>query len=196
MGQHVNDSECEPENERLLLFFGRIWDYKGLEYLIAAAPLIAKHIPDVQIMIAGQGDDFRKYESLMQNRDQFIVHNQWISDEQRSRFFQRAAVVVLPYTEATQSGVVPVAANYSKPVVATRVGALMECVEHEITGLLVQPRDPEALAEAIVKLLSHPELRHEMGRAAKRKLELESTPAVVAKLTADVYSQAVLPVEV
>ena len=179
------------EDPNLILFFGRIWDYKGLDQLIAAQPLINAEVPEARIMIAGRGDDISKYTSMMTDPSKFILHNDWISDDQRAEFFQQSAMVVLPYNEATQSGVVPVAFNYSKPVVATRVGSLIECVDHEKTGLLVSPRDPRSLADAIVHLLKNPDQRHAMGRTAKEKLDVDWCPSVVAQKTVDVYSRAI-----
>lgn len=99
-------------------------------------------------------------------------------------------MVVLPYIEATQSGVVPVAYNYGKPVVATSVGALPDCVIDEVTGLLVPPRDPHRLADAIVRLLDSPVERHRMGREAKDQLDREASPKSVAKSTFQVYRKA------
>lgn len=183
--------EREPEDPNLVLFFGRIWDYKGLDQLIKAEPLVAEEHPEARIMIAGEGDDFGKYQAMMENPDRFIVRNSWISDHQRARMFQRAALVVLPYNEATQSGVVPVASTFSKPVVATRVGALAECVEDGVTGILIPPKDPQAIADAIVKLLKDPSLRHELGRAAKQRLDQDCAPSVVAMQTAEVYRAAI-----
>lgn len=174
-----------------VLFFGRIYEYKGLQTLIAAEPLIAKEVDDFKIVIGGSGDDFDQYTSKMTNPDRFEVHNRWIGDEDRIEFFERASMVVLPYNEATQSGVVPVAFNYAKPVVATRVGALIECVEHERTGLLVPPRDPQALADAIVRLLKNPEEATRLGQAGKQMLDREWSPSVVAKQTAEVYEHAI-----
>lgn len=104
--------------------------------------------------------------------------------------FQQSALVVLPYNEATQSGVAPVAHNYSKPVVATRVGALAECIEHERTGLLVAPRDPAALAEAIVRLLKDPVRRRQMGAAGKERLQRDCSPQAVAAMTLAAYRAA------
>lgn len=177
----------EPNN---ILFFGRIWQYKGLQTLIAAEPLIAEQVPDFKIVIGGAGDDFGQYTRAMKNPGRFEVHNRWIDDKERATFFQRASMVVLPYNEATQSGVVPVAFNYAKPVVATRVGALIECVDDQETGLLVPPRDPEALAQAIVRLLKNHELRRAMGQAGKKKLEQEWSPKRIARQTANVYQRA------
>lgn len=189
MGKSVENQI--PEDPNMVLFFGRIWDYKGLDNLISAQPLITRECPDAKIVIAGEGEDFAKYEAMMVNRDCFSVHNAWISDDDRARFFQQSALVVLPYNEATQSGVVPVAYNYSRPVVATNVGALAECVIGETTGLLVPPRDPEKLANAIVRLLRNRKERHAMGAAGKEYLDAQCSPSVVATQTAQVYRKAV-----
>lgn len=182
--------EMAQEEDHLVLFFGRIWEYKGLEYLIEAQPLINAAVPDARIMIAGQGDDFERYERLMADRDRFIVHNRWISDDERTTMFCRASVVVLPYVEATQSGVVPVAYTYGKPVVATTTGGLPDIVEHERTGLLVAPRDTNALADAVIRLLSDRDLRHRLGEAGKAKLDRECSEEVVAARTVEVYHLA------
>ena len=190
MGQ--TDSQSASVGEPgTILFFGRIYEYKGLQTLIAAEPLIASQVEDFRIVIGGAGDDFAQYTAAMTNPDRFEVHNRWIGDEERISFFERASMVVLPYNEATQSGVVPVAFNYAKPVVATRVGALIECVDHERTGLLVPPRDPQALAEAIVRLLKNPSEAAGFGQAGKNMLDLHWSPSVVAAQTAEVYEHAI-----
>lgn len=178
------------EQPECVLFFGRIWDYKGLDYLIESEPWISAQVPNVKIVIAGEGDDFERYRNQIRNEERFEIHNRWISDEQRAEFFERAALVVLPYNEATQSGVVPVAYNYSKPVVATDVGALAECVQHGQTGLLVPPRDPQCLASAIVQLLKDSSLRHRMGQAGKAFLDDRASPKRVAAATIEVYQRA------
>ncbi|MCA9128644.1 MAG: glycosyltransferase family 4 protein [Planctomycetales bacterium] len=181
----------QPVEDLIVLFFGRIWDYKGLEYLIQAQPIIRESIPNAKVLIAGTGDDFARYEAMMQDHDGFIVHNHWISNEQRDALFRRAALVVLPYREATQSGVVPVAYGYSKPVVASDVGALSECVAHEETGLLVPSCDSNALAQAIIRLLKDEPLRRRYGQAGYQRLQQLSSPACVAAETANVYQQAI-----
>jgi len=179
------------EQPNLILFFGRIWEYKGLEYLIRAQPLINAKVPEARIVIAGQGEEFRRYERMMVDRDRFIVHNRHIPDDERRRLFQQASVVVLPYVEATQSGVVPVAFTYEKPVVATNTGGLPEAVEHGETGLLVPPRDERALATAIIRLLKDERLRRRMGVAGKRQLYAKCSPEMVARQTAEVYREAI-----
>lgn len=179
------------EEPNTLLFFGRIWDYKGLDYLIEAEPLVAREVPDVRIVIAGEGDDFERYRRMMVHPERFTVHNHYIPATQMAELFARASVVVLPYVEATQSGVIPVAYSFAKPVVATDVGALPEMVDDGTTGLLVPPRDAGALAAAAVELLKDPVLRRSMGIAGRRKLDAECAPDVVARQTLAVYRQAI-----
>jgi glycosyltransferase involved in cell wall biosynthesis len=182
------DIEEEPNT---ILFFGRIWAYKGLDYLIKSQPLINEHIPDAKIIIAGRGEDFAPYEAMMQDKDQFIIHNRFIPDEEKHDLFRKASIVVLPYIEATVSGVIPTAYTYSKPVVATTVGGLPEMVEEGKTGYLVPPRDAEALAEAVVKILQDDTLRQQMGVQAKHKIDVEWSPEVCAQKTMSVYQQAI-----
>ena len=179
------------EDERLILFFGRIWEYKGLEYLIRAEPLISARVPDVRIMIAGQGEDFSRYARMMVHPERFIVHNEFISEERTAEYFRRASIVVLPYIEASQSGVIPLAYSAAKPVVATTVGGLPEMVEDGRTGYLVAPRDTASLADRLARLLLDPTLRHQMGVNAKLKIEQECSPEVIARKTIDVYHRAV-----
>jgi glycosyltransferase involved in cell wall biosynthesis len=181
-----------PEEEHLVLFFGRIWEYKGLEYLIRAEPLISARVPDVRILIAGQGEDFFRYKRMMPHPDRFIVHNEFISEECAAEYFKRASVVVLPYVEASQSGVIPMAYSAGKPVVATTVGGLPEMVEHGRTGYLVAPRDTTQLAEAVVALLLDAPLRRRMGANGKCKIEAECSPQMIARKTIDVYRRAVV----
>jgi glycosyltransferase involved in cell wall biosynthesis len=181
----------EVEDEHQILFFGRIWGYKGLEYLIRAEPLITEQVPDARIVIAGEGEDFGRYRRMMRHPERFVVYNEYVSDEVREELFQRASVVVLPYVEATQSAVIPVAYTFSKPVVATTVGGLPELVDDGRSGYLVPPRDERAIADAVVRLLRDRDLRHQMGRHGRRMLDTECAAKVVAGKTLDVYLQAV-----
>lgn len=178
------------EAQPTVLFFGRIWEYKGLEYLIRAEPLITKECPNVKIVIAGKGEDFSRYRQMMTHPEQFIVYNEYVSDEQRADLFQQANVVVLPYIEASQSGVIPIAYTAAKPVVATTVGGLPEMVDHGETGYLVPPRDEQALAQAILDLLQNTQQSHEMGLKGQQKILAECSPAIVAEQTLEVYQHA------
>lgn len=178
-----------PE-ENLILFFGRIWEYKGLEYLIRAEPIITAKVPEAKIVVAGRGEDFDRYRRMMVHPDRFVIYNEYVSNEKRADLFHRASVVVLPYIEASQSGVIPIAYNFGKPVVATRVGGLPDMVDHGRTGFLVPPRDPDALAKALILLLRNGELRRQCGENGRRKINTECAPEVVARKTLSVYRNA------
>ncbi|MHB0858709.1 MAG: glycosyltransferase family 4 protein [Anaerolineae bacterium] len=178
------------EQEGTVLFFGRIWGYKGLDYLIRAEPRIASRVADVRIIIAGEGEDMGRYRALMRHPEHFEVHNEFVSEDKQAELFRRACVVTLPYIEATQSAVIPVAYTFGKPVVATTVGSLPDLVDDGATGLLVPPRDESALADAIVRLLQDRTLRHRMGANGKAKLDAECAPTAIARQTQVVYAMA------
>ena len=182
---------CVREEDHLVLFFGRIWEYKGLEYLIRAEPLISAQVPDVKIVIAGQGEDLARYRRMMVHPERFVVYNEYVPDGKRAELFGRASVVVLPYIEASQSAVVPIAYTFGKPVVATTVGGLPELVEDGRTGLLVPPRDEKALADAVVRLLRDEKLRNQLGANAKRKVDSVCSPDAVAQQTLAIYRRAI-----
>lgn len=179
------------EDKNLVLFFGRIWEYKGLEYLIRAEPSITARVPNARFLVAGEGEDFARYRRMMVHPDRFIVHNEYIPEDRAAEYFRRANVVVLPYIEASQSGVIPMAYSAGKPVVATTVGGLPEMVENGRTGYLVPPRDVTQLAEAVTKLLLDEPLRRRMGADAKRKIERECSPGVAAEKTMEIYRRAI-----
>jgi glycosyltransferase involved in cell wall biosynthesis len=189
LGDDIVQDQIQEDNN-LILFFGRIWEYKGLKYLIQAEPLITAQIPEARIIIAGKGEDFAHYRSMMVHPQHFIVYNEFIPGDKVSELFGQASIVTLPYIDATQSGVIPLAYTYAKPVVATTVGSLPEMVEHGRTGYLVPPCDEKALAEAIVCLLRDKELRHQFGANGKRKIETECSPQVVGQQTLEVYYRA------
>jgi len=180
------------EEDHLILFFGRIWEYKGLRYLIEAEPLITGKVPTAKIIIAGRGENFRKYAKLMVHKEKFIIHNQIIPNQMVAELFQRASVVVLPYIEASQSGIVPLAYAFKKPVVVTNVGSIPEVVDNGKTGYVVSPKDPERLAEAITDLLKDKRKRRKMGENGYKKSEDELSWDNIAVKTFEVYEKALL----
>lgn len=179
------------EDGNVCLFFGRIQEYKGLEFLIKAEPLISKEFPNIKIIIAGTGENFEKYYSLMIHPDKFIVYNYRIPYKEGANLFQKSSIVVLPYIEASQSGVIPTAYSFGKPVIVTDVGSLHEIVDDGITGLVVQPKNSKDLAEAIIKLLKDEKLRIKMGVAAYNKLKTDLSWNNIVRTIIAVYRDTV-----
>lgn len=183
---HGTNGAGRPE----VLFFGRIYKYKGLDYLIQAQPAITRAIPEARIVIAGQGENFNQYQARLPEPDKFEIYNDYISNQQVAELFHRATVVVLPYITGSQSGVLQVAYAFGKPVVATRVGSLDEAVDEGRTGLLVPPRDSRALAEAVIQLLSDQRLREYMRRHIEEQVNTRFAWRHIAEATVQTYQRA------
>lgn len=180
-------TELVKEQKNWILFFGRIYEYKGLKYLIKAEPLIRKEINDFRIVIAGRGENFKKYEKLMKNRKNFIIFNEYVPESKMVELFSKSSLVVLPYVEASQSGVIPVAYQFKKPVISTDVGALSDVVLNGKTGLLIRPKDTKKLAEAIISLLKRPSLRKKMGLTGHKFANTELSWEKIALKTIEAY---------
>ena len=140
--------------EKVILFFGYVRAYKGLDIVIKAMPEILKKI-NVRLLIVGEFyDDEEKYQRLLDElnlRENTSVYAYFIPNEEVNQYFCSADVVVLPYKSATQSGIVQLAYHFNKPCIITDVGGLGEVVLHEKTGFVVEPEKPQAIADAVVK---------------------------------------------
>lgn len=175
-----------------LLFFGRILKYKGLDYLLKAMKIVIDQNKGVRLVIAGSGD-IDEYQPLIESIDitNLDIHNSFIPDHDVPKFFMAAKIVVLPYIEASQTGVVPIAYAFKKPVIATSVGAIPEMVEDGITGLIVPPKDENALAEAIIQLLNDDPGRKLMGEQAYVKMRQDLSWETVSEKTTELYTKVV-----
>lgn len=143
--------------ERVLLFFGFIREYKGLRYLLQSLPLILDRFR-VHLLVAGESwEDLRPYRELIEKlhlEERVTLHARYVPDEMVPTYFAAADLVVVPYTSATQSGIVQLAHGFEKPVVVGNVGGIPEAVDQGRTGYLVPPRNPEAIAEAVIHFFS------------------------------------------
>jgi len=181
------------EEDSLVLFLGRIRKYKGLPYLIAAEPIISRSVPDLRIIIGGEGKDLIKYEKEIRNRKKFTFINEYVTNDTLADLFRGPSVVVLPYTEASQSGIIPIAYAFRKPVVATDVGSIPEIADHGETGYIVPPRDPEKLAEAVIDVLTDKQKRKKMGELAYNKARADLSWENIAERTVNVYRKTLSP---
>jgi D-inositol-3-phosphate glycosyltransferase len=158
-GERIDKNEARrrlglPEGEPLLLFFGFVRDYKGLDLLLDALPRIRERIP-ARLLVLGEfysGKD-RTLEQIQKLglADAVTLEDGYVPNERVGLYFSAADVVVLPYRSATQSGIVPIAYQLERPVICTDVGGLAEVVEHGRTGLICPPLDVEALAQSVLR---------------------------------------------
>lgn len=148
------------------LFFGTISHYKGIGVLADAYKEVAQLADNVTLTIAGSGD-FSKYESAFEGLPNVAVHNKWILDEEVESFFADDSVVaVLPYLDASQSGVIPLAVSYGVPVIATETGGIVEQLNTYETGVMVPPNDSGALAEKMLVFATQPQLLQDQKKLA------------------------------
>lgn len=141
------------DDASVALFFGFVREYKGLSYLLEAMPEAVSRVPDLHLLIVGEfWDDRAAYDDILRRhdlKDRVTIIDRYVPNEEVSRYFGCADLVVLPYVTATGSGIVQIAYGFGKPVLTTSVGSLPEVVDDGRTGYLVATGDPHALAAAI-----------------------------------------------
>jgi len=191
LGRANVSDDISGDEAGTFLFFGRIEAYKGLGYLLDACEILRSRGHNFRLIVAGSGSDLEQHRRRIGATAWVELIDRYISAAEVPDLFRRATAVVLPYTEATQSGVCALAFAFARPVVATRTGDVSEVVIDGQTGLLVPPRDAEALGDAMGKLLVDRRLRDSLaagaGRFAKEKL---SWPRI-ADMTCDTYRRAI-----
>lgn len=142
-------------DDSILLFFGYVRKYKGLDILLKAMPEVINSNPKVKLLIVGEFyDDPSSYLEIIKKLNigkNVKVINRFVKNEEVGLYYGLCDLVILPYRSATQSAVLNVSYSFLKPVVATRVGGLGEFVENEETGFLVEPDSAASLAEGINK---------------------------------------------
>lgn len=178
------------DGDQLIIgYFGRIEPYKGLPILIEAYQRLRRHHGDnIQLILAGAGRDDSLY--LVKDDPNVYVINRFIADSEVSSIFCHMDVVVLPYLDATQSGVIPLAYSHGKPVITSNVGALPEIVDRGRTGFIFERGNVDDLVNVIDRLISKSDVLGEMGRQAYSYAKQQSWPEKAKELSA-VYHHAI-----
>jgi glycosyltransferase involved in cell wall biosynthesis len=165
------DEAVKPPAGRYVLLFGRIRPYKGIPVLIEAARRMRTPPESLQIVIAGRGDDMAPHLDHIERaeqRERFVILNEFLSESMIDALHRHARAVVLPYTQASQSGPAATALEYGQPVIASEIGGLPDVVREGETGLLVPPGDAEALAGALDRIAEDDGLRERLSAGARR----------------------------
>lgn len=145
------------EKDIILLFFGYVRKYKGLNVLIDAMPEIIKKNPVVKLLIVGEFYDssekyYKQINELNINNNVKVIEK-FVPNEDVGNYYSICDIVILPYLEATQSGVLNIAYGFNKPVIVTDVGGLKEDVLEGKTGYVIEAGNPLEISNAVEKFL-------------------------------------------
>jgi len=144
------------EETQHLLFFGLVRAYKGVDMLLEALSFLRADL-NFKLVIAGEFyEKFDKYQKLIEQfdlEDRLIIRNEYIPNEDVPKLFCASDAIVLPYRTATQSGVVPIALHFERPVIVTRVGSLAAMIEKHSLGLISEA-NPASIAEHLDHFLT------------------------------------------
>lgn len=176
--------ECEPVEEQYILFLGRIKiHHKGLDDLIDAFEAIHGQFPEIQLLIAGTGPDEGKLKDYIRRKGltDAVTFCGWVDGRDKIDVLRKCLLVCMPSRQEGWGQVATEAAACGKPVIGYNVTGLKDSIIHKKTGLLVEPGDTDAFAEAAVKLLQDTCLRRQLGdhgRDRARHLTWDETASV------------------
>jgi len=172
-GVEVPDEVSEPDDPPHLLFVGRLSEEKGVPELLEATTGLPR-------VIVGDGP-------LREGVPEAVG---FVAPHELGPYYERASVVVCPSRREGYGVVAREAMAHGRPVVASAVGGLLDAVEDGVTGLLVPPRDPAALREALERLLGDTELRRRLGAAAREKARTDLASEAATEATIAAYGEA------
>ncbi|MEZ5329495.1 MAG: glycosyltransferase family 4 protein [Verrucomicrobiales bacterium] len=187
------------DSDRVLLFFGNIAPYKGLEYLVDAFLKLAAAETDLRLVIAGRPKFGESYWDEIEARieaspfaERVVRRIEYVPDEETEVFFKAADALVLPYTHIFQSGVLFLGYNFGLPVIATDVGALKDDIVIGETGFVCRPQDAADLADSISAFLHHPQFQRHNQNTRKQEIRAFAADKYswtkVGQITKEVYS--------
>ena len=179
------------EHEKAILFFGNIRPYKGLEYLIAAFRQVLAMGESCRLIIVGRPSKCEEYWTTIRNEiredvqsGQVLLKAEFIPDDEAEVYFKAADVLVLPYREIYQSGVLFTGYIFGLPVIAAEVGSLKDEIVEGRTGFVFRPEDPVDLAKAIQTLLCERPLCRP-GESTRRDKRLRNGEAFLGRSWSD-----------
>lgn len=162
-----------------ILYFGTITHYKGLDILLRAYSLLEKKYDFVQLEIWGSGD-ISEHQSVIDNLENVRLENRWIDESEIEDIFKHSHICVLPYRDASQSGIVGVASSAAMPIVACPADGLKDQLK-DSSALFAEDFSPESLAEAIEKLITQPEYYSEQSGKILKYAEKFSWSSIAAR---------------
>lgn len=177
--------------DKIILFFGTIRKYKGVDVLIKALSEIKRQIPEAKLVIAGKAwANWKPYQKLISNlklKENIVLDLNYIPTSKVKYYFTAADLVVLPYTQfESQSGPGNIALAFGKAIIVSNVGGLPDLVKEE--SIVVEPNDVNQLAQAIIKILKDNNFRKKL-EGDSRELAQEYSWDKIAEETTRVYNK-------
>ncbi|HXG91312.1 MAG TPA: glycosyltransferase family 4 protein [Blastocatellia bacterium] len=156
--EEFSGSSTRARDGRTILFFGKVRKYKGLGVLLRAMPRVLERI-ECELLIVGEFyEPVEKYQKMIRElgiERSVRIENRYVPNEEVPGVFDRADVLVLPYVNASQSGVARIALSNALPIIASRSGGLSEVVIEDFNGLLFPTEDSGALADKILSYFTN-----------------------------------------
>ena len=145
------------KSKYLILYSGLVRSYKGFDILIKSVNYLKDLLDDFLVLAIGESyENEKKYRELIKKEgieDFFIWENRYVPDNEMNQYFSACDVVALPYKSASQSGIIPIAYHFNKPVVVTDVGGLPDMVENNKTGFIIKSNNSKLLADVLAENL-------------------------------------------
>jgi glycosyltransferase involved in cell wall biosynthesis len=166
--------QCNPENYHSkvynntynFLFFGRISKYKGLDLLIESWVYIKNEIPNARLFIYGSGELNDAMISKISLDQTILLENRWIDENEIINIFKKSNICLLPYIEASQSGVISISISQGVPVVVTPELGLIEQVKQFGCGVISSSFEPKDFAASCIRLATNQPLYNKLCEEA------------------------------
>lgn len=179
------------EENKIILFVGSIIERKGVDYLIKALPLIYERIPNAFCVFVGDGDFMRQAKQLI---NEFNISNRvfftgQLESQRLAEYYSVADVYVLPSLAEGLPTTMMEAAAFSKPLVSTNINGVRD--HFSDVAILVEPRNTQSLADAIVAVLENRELANKLGKAARELVEKKLNRKTQLECVKNVFNEAI-----
>ena len=179
--------------DKVILFFGFIKEYKGIDILLDAYLLVHQKYPEIKFIIAGAiasaslAQLYKNKISTFQRDGSLITNFTFIPSDKVATYFTASDFVVLPYKDIDHSGIVHLAYSFDIPIIATKVGDFEEAIEEGKSGYLVRKNDSAALADAIISAFNNIGLKFQMKNYIKELNKNKYSWDKIAQKTIEIY---------
>jgi len=193
--QALRDLLGIPPRRKIVGFIGRLAPVKGAHYLLQAIPRIRQRIPETHFLFVGDGVEKLALENKLREMGleeyvAFTGHQENVSD-----FLALLDILVVPSLNEGMGRVIAEGGLLGKPVIGARVGGIPDLIRDNETGLLVNPRSAEEIADAVIRLLENPELGRRLGERLQEKVQEGFTERQMIEKMDRLYQQLLMPKE-